>query len=47
MTIFAFVTVSAASTLADDCERVFEVVLMAANRVSTLDDEFERLRLDV
>lgn len=45
--MFAFVTVSAESTLADDCDRVLEVVLMAANTVSTLDDEFERLRLDV
>ena len=40
-------TVSAESTLADDCERLLDDALIVPSRASTLDDEFERLRLDV
>jgi hypothetical protein len=45
--MFAFATLRAESTLADDCERVLEVVLIAPSKASTLDEEFERLRLEV
>jgi hypothetical protein len=45
--MLAFTTVSAASTLAEELEIELELVLMAVSAASTLDDEFERLRLEI
>ncbi len=38
---------SAASALDDELEMEFELTLIAARAASRLEDEFERLRLDV
>jgi len=45
--ILAFVVASAASMLEDELEIEFELVLRAPSRASTLEDELERLRLEV
>lgn len=41
------VTVMAASTLADETERLFEVALIAPSNPSILDEELDMYRLDV
>jgi hypothetical protein len=41
------VVASAPSTLDDWTERLLDVAFICPSRVSTLDDEFERYRLDV
>jgi hypothetical protein len=45
--MLAFTTVSAESTLAEELEIEFELVLIAVRAISTLEDELERLRLEV
>lgn len=45
--MLVFVTVRAASTLCEDDEMLLELVLIAPSAPSTLDDELERLRLEV
>jgi len=45
--ILVLTVVSAASTLEDELEIEFELVLRAPSRASTLEDELERLRLEV
>jgi hypothetical protein len=44
--MLAFAAVSAASTLCDDDEILFELVLIAPSKASILDEELERLRLE-
>ena len=41
-----FATARAASTLCEEDEILLELVLIAASAPSTLDDEFDRLKLD-
>lgn len=45
--MLALVTARAASTLCEEDEILLELVLMAPRATSTLDDELERLRLEV
>ena len=45
--MLVFVTVRAASTLCEDDEMLLELVLIAPSAPSTLDEESERLRLEV
>jgi hypothetical protein len=45
--ILALVVLRAASTLEDDWESVFELVFTTARSASRLDDETERLKLEV
>lgn len=42
-----FVALRAESTLEDDCDTEFELVLSAERAASILEDEFESERLDV
>ena len=44
--MLALVAAKAPSTVEDCCERLFEVALIAANRVSTLEEEFEAFLLE-
>ena len=46
MATLALTTLSAASTLCDEEDMLFELALMALKARSTLEEEFERLRLD-
>ncbi len=46
MVILAFITLRAASILSDEEDILFELVLIAPRARSTLEDEFERLRLE-
>jgi hypothetical protein len=43
----ALIVVSAASTLEEELEREFELVLRVTSVASMLEEEFERLRLEV
>lgn len=45
--MLAFTTVSAASTLAEELEIELELVLIATRAASMLEEELERLVLDV
>jgi len=45
--MLALTEFSELSTLDDEFESWFELVLMTERRLSTLDEELERLRLDV
>ncbi len=45
--MFVFVVAKAVSMLEEEDERLSELLLRAPRAASTLDDEFERLRLEV
>jgi hypothetical protein len=45
--MLAFVAVKAASMLEDEDDRLNELVLRAASVPSTLEEEFDRLRLEI
>lgn len=45
--MLAFTELSELSTLEDELESWFELVLIAERRLSTLDEELERLKLEV
>lgn len=46
MLILAFTELSERSTLEDEFDREFELVLMMARRLSTLEEDSDRLMLD-
>jgi hypothetical protein len=45
--MLVFVTLSAASTLCEDEEMLLELVFMAPSATSTLEEELERLTLEI
>jgi hypothetical protein len=45
--ILPFAVPSAVSTLLDERERLFDDAFIVFNAASTLEDEFDRLKLDV
>jgi hypothetical protein len=45
--MLAFVTLSAASTLCEDEETLFELVFIAPSATSRLEEELERLTLEI
>lgn len=45
--IFVLAVFSAVSRLVEDCDRLFELKLMSVNTESTLDEELDKLKLEV